>query len=160
LLGVGLETIKSSFSQLWADQARLKALIKGLTALKDNLKAIKILFTALSNALTGILSDTQNILNTWTDIQTRLATVESVDRNTTDDEMAKVVGDWAKAQEDATVYIDAISGSGATTRKSGQDLLAEARAPDADHIPKIPRTQAELELAALLTSFDLNPDEA
>jgi hypothetical protein len=127
-----------------------------LTTLKENLTAIKALFTDLNDALTGILSDTQSLLGIWSDLQTRLATVETVDRKTTEDETVEVVGDWTKAQKDATTYIDAILGSGATTKKSGREVLDGARVPRENQIPKIPRTRAELRMAALFSSLGLD----
>jgi hypothetical protein len=129
LLNVGIETIQSSFTQLWADQRRLQELIRGLNNLKDNLTAIKVLFSALSNALGGVISDTQSLLSTWTDVQTRLATVETVDRKVTDIEMNYIVRDWTKAQEDAQTYVNAVTGSATLRVLSGYELLEAAKAP-------------------------------
>lgn len=149
-MSVGIETLKSSFTQLWADQQRLKDLIKGLTALKDNLKAIKALFSKLNKALTGVISDAKSLLSTWSDVQTRLGTVETVDRKVTDAESKQVVEEWTKAQEAATAYVNAVTGSGSTRAVPGRQLLAAAIAAVPHHLPKIPRTQGELMMARLI----------
>ncbi|KAJ6561975.1 hypothetical protein B0H19DRAFT_1026798 [Mycena capillaripes] len=151
LLNVGIETLKSSFTQLWKDQQRLKDLIKGLTALKDNLTAIKKLFSALSKALTGVISDAQSLLLTWSDVQARLGEVETIDRKVTDTESKQIVTAWTKAQEAATAYVDVVSGSG--SKPPVRALFAAASAALPNHMPKVPRTQGELKMARLLTSI-------
>jgi hypothetical protein len=160
LLNVGIETIKASFTQLWADQARLKALIKGLTALKDDLTAIKTLFSALSQALSGIVSDTQTLLATWTDVDTRLATVENIDRNVTDSELRLITRDWAEARDAATAYINAVSGTRFAKIMSGRELLERARMPRQDQVPKVPRTKGEIEMARLLATLESQIDDS
>ncbi|KAJ7799035.1 hypothetical protein B0H13DRAFT_2391332 [Mycena leptocephala] len=155
LLGVGIDTLKSSFTQLWANQQHLKGLIKGLTNLKDTLTTVETLFSKLRGALTGVLSDAKALLSIWSDVQTRLGTVESVDRMVTDAELTQIVVEWTKAQEAATAYVGAVSGSGATRAVPTRQLINEATAAVAHHMPKVPRTQGELKMAHLITSLDL-----
>ncbi|KIK57574.1 hypothetical protein GYMLUDRAFT_229116 [Collybiopsis luxurians FD-317 M1] len=152
LLNVGLETIKSSFSQLWSDQQRLKELITGLTTLKDNLSAIKTLFTALSDSLTGIISDTKSLLNLWNDVQARLGTVETVDRNFTPQEIQEIADKWAKAEQAAKEYIEVVISSGSTKAPSIQPLVKKGVARKSTSVSKIPRTKAELRMAEIIAS--------
>jgi prefoldin subunit 5 len=154
LLTVGIDTLKSDFTQLWADQARLTALIKGLTALKSNLSAIKALFSALSKALTGVITDSKSLLSTWSDVASRLETVNDVDRKATDSELQLIVAAWNKAQAAATAYVNAVSGSGSTTPLSGRALFAAARAAAPHYTAKMPRSKGELKMASLITSLD------
>jgi hypothetical protein len=107
VLSVGIDTLKESFTQLWTDQQRLKDLIKGLAALKDNLTAIETLFSALNSAHAGVIYDAKSLLSTWSDVQTRLREVEIVDRKVTDNELRQIVAEWTQAQEAAMAYLSA-----------------------------------------------------
>lgn len=155
---VGVDTLEKDFKQLWADQARLNALIQGLTALKTNLAAVKTLFSALSKALVGVITDSQSLLSTWSDVADRLGEVNTVDRKVTDTEQKQIVDAWTKAQAAATAYVDAVSGSTSSAQPSGRALFASAVAAVPHHLAKIPRTKGELKMAALLTSVqDVHP---
>ncbi|KAJ7799039.1 hypothetical protein B0H13DRAFT_2391335 [Mycena leptocephala] len=156
LLSVGIDTPKSSFTQVWTNQQRLTALIKGLTELKDTLTAVKKLVSKLSGALTGVLSDAKALPSTWSDVQTRFGEVETMDRMVTDTELTQIAAEWTKAQEAATAYVDAVSGSGATRAVPTRALIDEATAAVAHHMPKVPRTQGELKMARLITSLNIN----
>ncbi|KIK57577.1 hypothetical protein GYMLUDRAFT_172628 [Collybiopsis luxurians FD-317 M1] len=153
LLDVSLETLKSSFSQLWSNQQHLKELIQGLTILKDNLSAIQNLFTALSNSLAGIISDTKSLLYLWSDVQAHLGTVETVDRNFTAQEIQRIADQWAKAEQAAAEYIKAVTSSGATRAPSLQSLSKTTAARSSTIVPRIPRTKAELRIAELIASL-------
>ncbi|KIK54677.1 hypothetical protein GYMLUDRAFT_231859 [Collybiopsis luxurians FD-317 M1] len=153
LLNIGIETLKSSFRQLWSNQQNLKELIKGLTTLKDNLSAIKTLFSALKNSLTGIISDTKSLLSLWSDVQARLGTVEAIDRNCTAQELQQIEDEWTKAQHAATEYIEAVTSSGATKAPSIQSLLKTIAVRSSTLVSKIPRTKAELRMAELIASL-------
>lgn len=165
-IGVGIQTINSTFTQLRADQARLQGLLGGLKKISTNLTASKTIFLALRSALLPVAAGTQLLLDTWSDIQKRLAPVKDVDRKLTESELSDVVAEWTQAQAAATAYVDAVGGRGPSPSALPSFATAETVSDagpmlEPAHEPFwLPQSKGELDMAHLSSSAGINTADA